>query len=363
MRINLFDPRHESLGGHNVEWNLLIAKDLIRRGHEVQLFCSANASNEARHAFSKFGSVTPMFLADPYAQPQGKTHELSLFIDVANRMAHRLSQLEPADLWLWPTLFPPQLLSCVLANPGITVSGCIHSEPSSPMPNGKIWWQYAFEKAIQTGLSLNLSTTTPGLQKIYSGIAPRMAIKCAPIAQDGLPASSPKTRMKTIGFFGMQRSEKGMYLLHALITKLLGAGYEVILQDSNGRINIENTPNLTTLGYIDNFAQEITRCDLVVIPYNPAPYRYRLSAVAAEAIASGVPVIVPAGTSMGNMVQETGAGKSFSAYNAEIIFQSISAAETDYANVAYAAFRVSQEWLSKHGSKRFVSHLLDGSDQ
>ncbi len=85
--------------------------------------------------------------------------------------------------------------------------------------------------------------------------------------------------MRRIGFFGQQRGEKGVGILPPLVELLLDAGYEVVLHDSKGRLDIGVRPNLTTLGYLDDIVQEIARCDLVVTPYDPVQYHFRLSGI------------------------------------------------------------------------------------
>lgn len=359
MRIHLLDPGYIHPGGHHVEWDLLIAHNLVERGHEVRLFCNIQASEEATRAFSRSGPATPIFETSPYVWPRSEEHERTLFFDVAESVARELKKLEPADLWLWPTLFSPYLLGCALASPSAQISGCIHNEPSYVLPNGRKWWQQAFAKSLEAGLRLNLSATTPALQGIYARLAPDIPIKRAPIAQNGLTATLPKKQMRKIGFFGQQRKEKGEKLLHPLVNMLLDAGYEVILHDSNGRPESGSRPNLTVLGYLDDFTKEIARCDLVVAPYDPVQYHFRLSGIVAEALASSVPVVVPAGTALMRLVQETGAGVVFSNLTASSIFQSICVAKDRYANLAESAFKTGREWSASHGTENFVSCLLD----
>ncbi len=360
MRIHIIDPAFVQSVGHHVEWDLLIARELVKRGHEVQLFCNAKASAEAMQAFAKYGSANPLFQHFPYITPESPVHELSLFIDVGMNIEFQLRKLPPADLWLWPTMYAPDLLGCAIANAGVPISGFLHMEPSAILPYGDVWWEYAFKKADLVGLKLNLATTTRELGEIYSGFSPRRPIRCTPILQDGLLANAPKDQMRKVGIFGQQRREKGADLIPALITMLLAEGYEVVLQDSQGRPEISASPNLTTLGYVDNFAQEISLCDLILLPYDPDDYRVRLSAVAAEALASGVPVAAPAGTSIESLVRETGAGTLFSEHTAESILGAVADAKQHFTVLAEAAFKTSQVWSSKHGPSHFVDSLLEG---
>ena len=360
MRIHLLDPGYIHPMGHHVEWDLRIAEELVKRGHGVHLFCNIQTTVEAGKAFEKYGSVNPVFQHDPYAIPGDEVHELSLFIDVAMVTEYILCKLPPADLWLWPTMYASDLLACALANPRIPISALLHLEPASKLPRGEVWWEYAFKKANRVDLDLNLCATTLELQQIYSKFKPKYPIKCAPIPQDGLLASEPKRQMQKIGIFGQQRGEKGAHLILTLIDKLLEEGFEVVFQDSSGSVKIGEMPNLTKLGFVENFAEEISKCDFVLLPYNPEDYRVRLSGVAAEALASGVPIAAPAGTPSERLVRETGAGTLFSEYTLESILNAVHDAKVRYAELAEAAFRTSQTWASKHGYSNFVSNFLEG---
>ena len=358
MHIHLFDPGYIRTGGHHVEWDSFIARELVERGHEVRLYCSSEVTEAAAQAFATYGPVMPLFDVSPYARLDDPQREQSFLLDAASSAGRVLQQAGAADLWLWPTLFPAHLLACAEAGPAAPVAGCIHHEPGYLLPGGRKWWQLAFDKCREAGLSLNLSATTPALQALYARIAPGISIGCAPIAHDGLPPAKPKTRMRRIGFFGQQRREKGVDILGPLIAKLLDAGYEVVLHDSKGAPDIGSRTNLTTLGYLDDFAREIARCDLVVTPYDPVQYHFRLSGIVAEALACGVPVVVPSATASMRLARETGAGVAFANRSANSIFQAICTARNRYPELAQSAFTTSRAWASRHGIGKFVDHLL-----
>lgn len=358
MRIHLFDPGYIRIGGHHVEWDSLIARELVERGHEVRLYCSSEVTETAAQAFAAYGPVMPLFDVSPYARLDDPQREQSFLLDAASSTGRVLQQAGAADLWLWPTLFPAHLLACAEAGPAAPVAGCIHHEPSYMLASGRKCWELAIDASIEAGLNLNLSTTTPALRALYARIAPGISIDCAPIAHDGLPPAKPKTRMRRIGFFGQQRREKGVDLLGPLIAKLLDAGYEVVLHDSKGAPDIGSRTNLTTLGYLDDFAREIARCDLVVTPYDPVQYHFRLSGIVAEALACGVPVVVPSATASMRLARESGAGVAFANRSTNSIFQAICTARNRYPELAQSAFTTSRAWASRHGIGKFVDHLL-----
>ena len=117
-------------------------------------------------------------------------------------------------------------------------------------------------------------------------------------------------------------------------------------------------PGLTKLDYVPSVADEIAKCDLVVAPYDPVAYRVKGSGIVWDSIASGVPVILPARTEMGSLVESTGAGKLVESLEAEDVYRSILEARRDYATIARAAFEASQAWRGTHGIRRFVSAML-----
>jgi hypothetical protein len=139
---------------------------------------------------------------------------------------------------------------------------------------------------------------------------------------------------------------------------LLRDGYEVVLQDSGNLVNTPPMPRLTKLGYVPSVAEEISKCDLVVASNDPVAYRARGSGIVWDSIASGVPVIVPAGTEGGSLVESTGAGKLSASSSAEHVYRSILEARGDYGTIAKAAFEASRQWQVRNGISHFVSAML-----
>jgi glycosyltransferase involved in cell wall biosynthesis len=109
--------------------------------------------------------------------------------------------------------------------------------------------------------------------------------------------------MARIGFFGDQRVEKGSLLIPKIATLSIDAGLEVVVHDSANKIDKDACGSgVLHLGLIKNLASEISKCDLVVLPYDPTRYQYRGSAVLLESAASGTPVLAPLGTGMASNI-------------------------------------------------------------
>ena len=79
-----------------------------------------------------------------------------------------------------------------------------------------------------------------------------------------------------------------------------------------------------------------------------------------DAIASGVPVIVPSGTAPGLLVEETGAGRLTSDVSVEAICHAVIDAQQNYEQISTAAFEASRRWHTTQGVKPHVAAMLRG---
>jgi len=349
------------MGGHHLEYDLRVVRELAARGIETNVYSHVQVSAEVRAAVTASAQLIALFRISPYrdwSKIDLLSGEITSFLDGAVTLAEDLTRVEKAELWMWPSIYAPQLYACALAKPSVALSGCIHTEPTFMAPNGRMWWRYAFLKAREAGLMLNIGAHLPALEQEYSPLTSDGRISRFPVAHDGAPSGVRKTELRKIGFFGYQRPEKGAALLPSLVPQLLHDGHEVIVQDSGEFVRAIPTQGLTVLPYVPSLADEIAKCDLIVAPYDPAAYRTKGSGIVWDALASGVPVIAPAGTAIGTLVQSNGAGILFGALEADDVYRSILEARRNYERISRAAFRASLEWCSRHGIRHFVSAML-----
>lgn len=362
MIVNLLDPGLIHTAGHHLEWDRLIAAELSAQGHQVTVYGHIGITPEVRAAIQEPVKLVPLFRNQSYLDPlelDPLAGELMGFIDVAAALAQDLGSTANADLWLWPSLFPVQLYACSLVRPEAPVAGCIQLDPGYRSSVGGAYWRYAFIKANQAGLRMNLGTTGPILQEEYSALfGNHQPVQLLPVPVFGYPGNAPRTRLKTIGFFGHQRQEKGSRLVPPLVSMLLQEGYQVVLHDSGDALGSRQVPGLTRIGYVPDLAAEIAKCDLAVVPYAADSYRSRESAIVWDALASGVPVVVPHGTAPGLRVLTNGAGKVFHFPTAWSVHRAIVEAKMDYEQIATAAFRTSQKWSQTQGTGRLVQALV-----
>ena len=361
MRISLLDPGLIGRNGHHLEWDLRIVDELTSLDHRVEVFASAGVKPPVVELFSGRARVSPLFRFGPYTNPgeiDPVAGELSMFLDGAVVLVEDLRRIDECDLWFWPSLFAPQLHACSLAGRAPRIAGCIHVAPRFKAVNGPMWWRYAFVSAQRVNLRTNIGVTGPLLQKAYAPLTATSQIECLPVPHDGAPTGVRKTGLTRIGFFGHQRRSKGAVLIPELVSQLLRAGFQIVLHDTTGSVRVENAPGLTVLGYVPSLAEEIAKCDLVIVPYDQAEYRLMGSGIVWDAVASGVPVIVPSNTGPGLLIEETAAGKTISAVSADAICCAVNYVQQNYEQISMAAFEASRRWHTTQGAKPFVAAML-----
>jgi glycosyltransferase involved in cell wall biosynthesis len=361
MIINLLDPGLLQIEGHHLEWDRRIAAELIAQGHELTVYSHVGITPEVCAKFPDPIKLVPLFRNYSYFDPlklDPVAGELLGFLDVAAMLAQDLRATAKADLWLWPSLFQAQLYACALIKPDAPIAGCIHVEPGFRSSQVGAYWKYAFIKARQAGLRMNLGVSGPILQEEYCElVGNRQFVKSLPLPVPGCPGGAPRPGLKTVGFFGHQRQEKGAELVPLLVSMLLREGYQVVLHDSGNAFGGERIPGLTRLGYVPDLAAEIAKCDLVVVPYEAESYRCRESSIVWEAMASGVPVVVPYGTAPALRVLTSGAGRVFHFPTVDSIYSAITEAKANYEQIASGAYQASQQWHQTHGTEKLVQAL------
>lgn len=362
MHVNFIDPGLSARGGHHFDWCEKVARYLgERHACQLRIYTGRRITPDARRVLEKYGEVFPVFGMSPYARTKNEdpvSGKLTRFLDSALSLAAELRDIERADIWLWPTLFDYQLSALAMARVAAPVAACIHMPPDySSASLGPAIWGHGAIAAQRAKLDIRFGTTTRELAGIFAPLIAR-TVDVMPLMVDAVAASSPKPVLKRIGFFGDQAPRKGSRLLPELVRKLYARGYDLVVHDSSSRIRGADAPRLRFLSYVENLSDEIARCDLVIVPYDPAFYRTMASGIAWEAVARGVPVLAPAATSPGRFVLDSKAGATFEKFDVESICKAVEQAGEHYSAIARGAFEASRDWSAHHGTRRFVDAML-----
>lgn len=362
MIINLIDPALRLTAGHHLDLGLGVVRELHRAGHDVHVYCHAGISADAAGIVAAHAPLTPAFSVTPYADEYGATRwhdQLSTFSAIAHTVADDLHRVRRADAWLWPSIFASQAYACALANPGVPIAGCVHVEPEYMSSAGPDLWRHALAEAARAGAQVGLGAFEQMLCDQYRLLTPTGKFAKLPIPYDRCRVRDPRARMTTVGFFGAQRDEKGVFLIQNLVPALLDSGLNIVLHDSSGGSSGSSDARFRMIfGYVEDLAVEIASCDLVVTPYNPEAYRTKGSAIVWSALANGVPVVAPRDTASGALIEQSGAGTTFGEYSAPSVLAAVLEARNNYPAIAQRAREASDRWVKEHGNQHYVDAML-----
>jgi len=98
--------------------------------------------------------------------------------------------------------------------------------------------------------------------------------------------------------------------------------------------------------------------DVLLCPYSPTHYGTTLSAVVTEAVANGIPVVVPEGTASAEYTRAYNVGSTFRAFDAQSVLEATLRILDDLEGYAARALEGAQHWRKENGGARFLDELL-----
>jgi glycosyltransferase involved in cell wall biosynthesis len=178
----------------------------------------------------------------------------------------------------------------------------------------------------------------------------------------------------TISVLGHQRLEKGFDLAPGLARRLLKSRDDIRILIHNGAPD-ELTAlqqELRSLAETDSrlvlnedvadarlWAELLDQSDLIVCPYNIHRFISSYSAVATEAIANAIPLVVPAGTTLAVVMAEFGnPGATFTENTVDSVFAATETALGQFDHLAAVAKAASRRWEQTRGAPRLADTLL-----
>lgn len=362
MKINILDAGIRYRAGHHYDYGLKLARQLSSDGHDVHVYAAADLDAETEAEFQSVGAVSKLFTAIPYQNCDDVdpyAGEFILHTRERTSIAHNLSDIRAADLWIWPTIRPQEIEACVGRKITVPMIGCVYWDPGVEAQTIEAMrWRAALVLARDSGLKLTLASVEAELRHRFMPILAdqRFAVLGQPV--DGPPIPEPKTKLHRIGFFGHQREEKGIAVMEPLVTQLLDEGFAITIHNSFTEAEIAPIPGVDMLGFVDDLSVPIAQCDFVVLPYDVERYRARGSGILVECLALGIPVTAPFGTLPGRTIERFGVGPLFNARAKSAIYRSIKIAEGKFATYAANAHRTAKQFSKHNGVARFAADLL-----
>jgi hypothetical protein len=182
------------------------------------------------------------------------------------------------------------------------------------------------------------------------------------------------TRPITLSVLGHQRPDKGYQLVPEIVARLLAQQTDLRVLAHNGAPDFTPGPQeqLRALARADGrltlderiagpqvWAELLDQSDLILCPYDPQAFAARYSAVACEAVANACPIVVPARTSLADLLREFGGpGTTFEGFEPAPIVDAVNRALDDFDHLAELAQPASEQWRRTRGPEIFVERLL-----
>jgi len=197
-----------------------------------------------------------------------------------------------------------------------------------------------------------------------------------PLPQDShLPLSSRVGhRPITVAVLGHQRPDKGYQLIPAIARALLDQepGIRFLIQNSvpadmpKAHEEVRALANASDRVLVDEravggepWADLLRRSDLMLCPYDPPRYVASYSAVATDAVANAIPLVVPAKTSMARLLAVYGEpGVTYNHQNPTDIVATTRRAISGFDALATLADAAAARWTASMGAANTAKQIL-----
>ncbi len=311
---------------------------------------------------------------------------------------------QPAQLWgiiQWMSQFQPQSMPSVVVelgtDPGLdiqlTSEGGMKATTRDPRIDARatLWHFCGLHIPDHVLPKLSIVTFDEGASGAYQSLLGRPVSTLA-VPRDAVgPVRKRTGKPITLGSIGHQRGERGSHLLPQIIEKVLAenTGVKFFVHDGSGdneelhRRFVEMQAIMGDFEYDNRVADEklwarlLGKVDLMVLPYDPQRFAVSYSAVCAEAIANGIPMVVPMGTSMSRWCDKffksdswidetTGAGFGcgstsavyFASWEVDDIVRATTEAIKNFDWLAVQAERSAARWAETQGASRCMDGIL-----
>jgi len=219
---------------------------------------------------------------------------------------------------------------------------------------------------------------TQGLTTELAGLL-RQPVAVAPMAMDydgmeTLAASRPERldRPPRVAVVGGAREEKGSHKVRPVVRacRASGTALDFVVQLANEGLSprdwedlagVATEPGVTVVhGALERhrYLRLLADSDVLLLPYDRLPYRQRGSGILAEAVAAGMPVIVPDGTWAAEQVDEgKAAGVAYAGDGPESIAAALGRCAAEIEPLRARARACAPAWMRSQSLQAFLDWM------
>ena len=372
-RILILDPGLMDGRGHHLRFNRDLIAEAGKRGYRVGVIGNKAMSEPLKglRFMPHFRCWTYDKLCDDALSGWLENHMILSQLWAADLAA---LPVEEGDILLVPTATAPQIQALAIwakdrGNQIIICNGFSvgFDRLGNVVGMDAVCWRYAFRALNATAANARVVSwfDTDNVRKV----AAPMPVIAAPAAQSGIVRDRSGDNPITIGFVGHQRPAKGFGLVPGLVQKLIetfGDRVKIIAHDSSGDNWDDVVSKLLSLGATviqdamsgAEYDATLDRLSVLVLPYDPAAYATLMSGAAAEAIACGLPVVVPAGTILADDVKRYGAGgAAFSQWSVDSLHRAVEAAVHSLPFQSGLSLKAAAKWGDANGPAKLFDAM------
>jgi glycosyltransferase involved in cell wall biosynthesis len=385
--------------GHHANSARHIVAEIRSRG----IACAVLGHNDMEQSLRSELTATPWFrwhtyfrvdmdpicgwLMDFHTAARATTEDMNRLLGISPKDIIYINSVQPPQFMAvvqWAKAMPPDQRPTVImefgTDPGLvaneTPNGLIFSAVDPRIDSRSVLLRYTARQLDEGDRRwLRLATFDSQSSNIFQMLLD-FPVGTLPLPHQAVTPCRDRTgsRPFTIGILGHQRGEKGYDKVPALVERLLADRDDIRILVHNGcpdgmpaeqqqlraiaarnsRLELDER---TADGVL--WAQLLDRTDLIVCPYLRNRFISSYSAVASEAMANAIPVVVPEGTTMHAVIREFGEpGTIFREETVDAIQAATNAALDDFDRLAGLAKQASIRWGITRGAKCLVDTLL-----
>ncbi len=396
MRFFYLDPGLRNNVGHHANYCRYIVGELRARAIETLVFGFAGIDGEFRSEMD----ANPLFKVSTNASLNsdplcGWLIDFDGFAHATFDDLRRLPEVQPSDVVYMVSATPAQLMAVALwlrncpadrqptivaevGKTGLVASngqaGLTFAVPDTRQDPRAVLLRYVATCLSPIAARLHFITFDRTVSEALNLLVAR------PVLTLPLPYRAVTTLRKrggvrpiVVAILGHQRENKGFRHLPEIAATLLRARPDVhlLIQNvaygapvaqqqlrelaaNNDRLMLSEQPAGRTL-----WPKLLEQSDLILCPYSPEFYMVAFSAVASEALANGIPIVVPAGTTLEKLIEECGGpGTAFYKFEPKSIVAATERVLDQFDRYAAQAYDAATKWPERRGPARLVDDLL-----